>query len=43
MSMPADCLLSDLHRALGCLGEVTGENVSEDILNQVFSKFCLGK
>ena len=41
--MPGDCLLSDLHRALGCLGEVTGESVSEDILNQVFSKFCLGK
>lgn len=43
MAMPSDCLLSDLHRALGCLGEVTGENVSEDILDRVFSAFCLGK
>ncbi len=43
MNMPADCLLSDLHRALSCLGEITGENVGEDILEQVFSKFCLGK
>ena len=41
--MPCDCLLSDLHRALAFLGEVTGENVSEDILDQIFSQFCLGK
>ena len=41
--MPPDCLLSDLHRALGFLGEITGASVSDDIISQVFSKFCLGK
>ncbi len=42
-SMPLDCLLSDLHRALNVLGEITGDSVSEDIVREIFAKFCLGK
>lgn len=42
-SMPSDCLLLDLHQALSSLGAVVGSNVSEDILDEVFSRFCLGK
>ena len=29
--------------ALDALGELTGETTSEDILNRIFEKFCIGK
>ena len=35
--------LSQLHRALSTLGVITGETLITDILNQVFSTFCIGK
>lgn len=35
--------LVGLHDALRCLGELTGEVTIEDILNQIFSTFCIGK
>ncbi|MCR5833676.1 MAG: tRNA uridine-5-carboxymethylaminomethyl(34) synthesis GTPase MnmE [Selenomonadaceae bacterium] len=38
-----DFVSIDLHAALDCLSELTGESVSEDILNEIFSKFCIGK
>jgi len=42
-NVPCDCLLLDLHNCLTALNELTGHDVSEDILDRVFSKFCLGK
>ena len=33
----------DLHAALDCLGEVTGDRVDEKLLDSVFSRFCVGK
>ncbi len=38
-----DFVSIDLRAALECLSCVTGENVTEDIINEIFSKFCVGK
>lgn len=36
-------LAVDLHGALGALGEITGETVGEDLLDEIFRNFCIGK
>ena len=41
--MPIDIVAIDIKGILENLGEITGENVSENIINEIFSKFCLGK
>ena len=38
-----DILAIYTKQTLEDLGEITGDNVSEDIINEIFSKFCLGK
>ena len=42
-NMPMDIVAIDIKNILENLGEITGENVSENIINEIFSKFCLGK
>ncbi len=42
-NMPVDIISIYINQAMQDLGEVTGENVSENIINKIFSKFCLGK
>lgn len=42
-NMPIDVLAINIKDILEHLGEITGNNVSEDIINKIFSKFCLGK
>lgn len=43
MGLPEDCLAIDLHDAFGHLGMIVGESIKEEIINQLFSRFCLGK
>lgn len=38
-----DMASMDIKEALNSLGELTGDTVTEDILNRIFSKFCVGK
>ena len=40
---PLDLLAVDLAEALDALGEITGEVTSEEILERMFSRFCVGK
>lgn len=41
--LPAECIASDLHEAAQNLAQITGQVASEDILNEIFSHFCIGK
>ena len=41
--MPIDITAIFLKNAIEELDKITGENVTEDIINEIFSKFCLGK
>jgi tRNA modification GTPase len=43
LGVPADFLAGDLTTALHALGEITGETVTDDLLNTIFSRFCVGK
>jgi tRNA modification GTPase len=38
-----ECLALELRDALNAFGEISGETTSEDILNRIFSGFCIGK
>ena len=42
-ALPADCTACDLRAAVDALGEITGETATEDILDAIFSQFCVGK
>lgn len=41
--MPIDIISINIKQILEHLGKITGDNISEDIIKSIFSKFCLGK
>ena len=41
--MPLDIIAIFMKNILEDLAQITGEEVTEDIINEIFSKFCLGK
>ena len=43
MCMPEDFLTIDLMSAYESLGKIIGEEIEEDLVNEIFSKFCMGK
>jgi len=41
--LPVDIVSISIKQGLEDLGEITGKNVTEDIINEIFKNFCLGK
>ena len=41
--MPEDMLTIDMTNAYASLGKVIGEEIDDDLVNEIFSKFCMGK
>lgn len=41
--MPLDMITIDIKNGTQYLGEITGESVSEDVVREIFSRFCIGK
>ncbi len=43
ISMPIEIVSTDLKDAWNLLGEITGDTIHEDLIDQIFSNFCIGK
>lgn len=43
LNMPVDLLVIDLNNLYEAVAEITGDSIKEDLMHEIFSKFCLGK
>lgn len=43
LNVPLDCVEVDIRNCWDNLGEISGDTISEDILDKIFSEFCIGK
>ena len=43
VNITGDFLAMDIRQSLHYLGEITGEITTDDLLGNIFSKFCIGK
>ncbi|WP_420841100.1 tRNA uridine-5-carboxymethylaminomethyl(34) synthesis GTPase MnmE [Anaerosalibacter massiliensis] len=43
LDIPLDCIEVDIRSCWENLGEISGDTISEDILDKIFSEFCIGK
>jgi tRNA modification GTPase len=41
--LPGELVALELRESLAAIGEVTGREVGEDLLDRIFSRFCIGK
>jgi len=41
--MTPDIILTETENAMQALGELTGASIREDVTNQIFARFCVGK
>ena len=43
LGMPIDFIATDLRSAWEALGQITGDSLRESMVDELFSRFCLGK
>ena len=43
IEMAVECVAIDIKGAIIAMGEISGENVSEEVVNEIFKQFCVGK
>jgi tRNA modification GTPase len=41
--MPGDFLAIDLKDAVAAMSEITGDAIADEVIDQVFAQFCVGK
>lgn len=41
--LPYDCIVIDVRNSIDLLGEITGDTVQDEIINEIFARFCIGK